>query len=644
MGPSPSWSRFTGQPPEIFMNGKGWDAIHPDDLGFVSEVWSGALRERRSFTCDYRLRRHDGVFVPMQVRGTPVFAEDGSVREWIGTTSDVTERKRTESQLRFLAKASVLLEQSLGPAETMSAIVALAVPDFADACTLEIATGEGVATEQVAVAHRDPAKVALLREFRRKYPVDPAEPYGTGEVLRSGKSEFFPDIPEPLIDQTSRGPDYARLLREIGLRSAITVPMTAGGERLGTISFVRVERRYHLTDVTTAEEVGRRAAIAVQTSRLFDEAQRARREAEAASRAKDEFLAMLGHELRNPLAPIVTALQLLRLRGDLKNGREQAILDRQVKHLVRLVDDLLDIARVTRGLVELKRETLQLSAVVARGVEMASPLLEQRRHLFSSEVPEGLWLDGDETRIAQVFGNLLNNAAKYTPPGGIVSIRADRDGDELVVRVRDNGNGIRPDLLPQVFDLFVQGDRSIERGEGGLGIGLTLVRTFVSMHGGTVKAFSEGAGKGSEFVVRLPALREATAQELPSPLRAAPAGKGLRVLLVDDNEDAAQMLGEVLTAGGHQVRVAHDAPGALLAARGFVPEVAVLDIGLPVMDGYELARRLRGEQGEIRLIAVTGYGQESDRERGRAAGFEAHLIKPVDVGRLLAALDGSTAS
>jgi PAS domain S-box-containing protein len=629
-----SWTDFAGK--------RGWGAVHPEDVEQARAAWEEAVAGRRSYEAEYRLRRPDGTWVPVLARGTPVQGADGAVREWVGTIVDISARKRADAHLHFLAKASVLLERSLDPEQTAAAIVALSVPDFADACSLELRTESG--SEQVAIAHRDPERAALMREFRRLYPPDPQSPWGTPAVLRSGKSELIAAISDAELDASAPDARSARMLKQIGLRSLIMVPLVAVGERLGAMVFALStgQRRFDESDLRVAEEMGRRAAIALQTARLFRDAESARKDAEAASRAKDEFLAMLGHELRNPLAPIVTALQLLKLRGELKPGRGQAILERQVKHLIRLVDDLLDISRVTRGMVELRKEDLELHAVVARAVEMASPLLEQKRHAFTALVPRtGLLLHGDETRLAQAIGNLLTNAARYTPAGGSVSLEAAREGDELVVRVRDNGNGIRKELLPRVFELFVQGDRSIERAEGGLGIGLTLVRTFVAMHGGSVTASSAGVGEGSEFVVRLPALPALPAPAEPAPQAGPPAraARARRVLVVDDNEDAADMLAEALQAEGHVVQVAHDAAEALSMAFAFGPEIAVLDLGLPVMDGYELAARIRSDGRALRLIAVTGYGQETDRERSRAAGFERHLVKPIELSELLAALE-----
>ena len=361
----------------------------------------------------------------------------------------------------------------------------------------------------------------------------------------------------------------------------------------------------------------------------------ARKSAEDANRAKDEFLAMLGHELRNPLAPILTALQLLRLRGVQAGERERTIIERQVRHLVGLVDDLLDISRITRGKIRLSPVPIELSDAVAKGIELASPLLEQHQHDLSVEVPtEGLGVLADPDRLAQVVSNLLTNAAKYTPPGGRIRISAGLEDDEVLLRVRDSGIGIDSTMLPRVFELFTQDGQDIDRAQGGLGLGLAIVRSLVSLHGGSVEAHSEGRNRGSEFLVRLPYLRvaagaaKADANVLP---RSAPSG--VRVLVVDDNEDAAFMLSEALAHAGHQTEIAHDGLAALELAERVKPDVALLDIGLPVMDGFELARQLRSNRDleTMRLIAVTGYGQEHDRQRTQAAGFDAHLVKPVDV-------------
>ena len=321
-----------------------------------------------------------------------------------------------------------------------------------------------------------------------------------------------------------------------------------------------------------------------------------------ANRSKDEFLAMLGHELRNPLSPIVTALQLLKLRGDGHYGKTLEVVERQVQYLIRLVDDLLDVSRITRGKIQIKKRLLRLQDVVAQGAEIAMPLIEQRRHHLDVRLPTSeLRLNGDEGRLAQVVSNLLTNAAKYTDPGGCITVEAHREGDEIVLTVKDTGIGISRELLPHVFDMFTQERQAADRSRGGLGIGLTIVRNLVELHGGTVQAESEGLGKGSVFTVRLTrrhgrARRRSSVSSAKDPV--ARASK--RVLVVDDNEDALELLAEVLRDAGHVVTTAKDGPTALEVMKTFHADVAILDIGLPVMDGYELAGRLRAELGEAR--------------------------------------------
>jgi PAS domain S-box-containing protein len=361
-----------------------------------------------------------------------------------------------------------------------------------------------------------------------------------------------------------------------------------------------------------------------------------------AESARDEFLAMLGHELRNPLSPILTALQLMRLRSGDGSAKERAVIERQVQHLVRLVDDLLDVSRITRGKLELKKRSMEVSEVVAHAIEMASPLIEQRRHRLEVEVHRfGLRVRGDEHRLSQVVSNLLVNAAKYTEPGGQIDVIGRRDGGEVVLEVRDTGIGIAPDLLPHVFEMFVQGQRALDRSQGGLGLGLAICHSLVSLHDGTITASSPGIGQGSTVTIRLPL--EESWVERPAPVGSLPepSPHARRILVVDDNADAAELLAEALAGGGHITRVAHDGPSAILVAAEFKPDVAFLDIGLPVMDGYELARRLRDLPGlaGIKLLALTGYGQASDRTRALSMGFDVHLVKPVELERIEAEMD-----
>jgi CheY-like chemotaxis protein len=363
--------------------------------------------------------------------------------------------------------------------------------------------------------------------------------------------------------------------------------------------------------------------------------------AETANAAKDDFLAMLGHELRNPLAPIATALHLMKLRAGGALEKERAVIERQTAHLTRLVDDLLDVSRITRGKVELRRRRVETSDVVARAIEMVSPLLEERQHRLTIAVPSrGLVVDGDPGRLSQVVANLLTNAAKYTDPGGSIEVAAGRSEGGVSISVRDDGVGIEPAMVQSIFEEFVQERQALDRSRGGLGLGLAIVRSLVLAHGGRVFAESAGRGKGAAFHVWLPAAVE----EAPTPGAQAPpahplvAGTGRRVLVVDDNADAAGTLADVLATLGHRTMVAADGPSALQAAADFDPEIALLDLGLPVMDGYELARRLRVGRPQLHAVALSGYGQEEDRRRARQAGFAAHLVKPISMETLVSLL------
>jgi CheY-like chemotaxis protein len=397
-------------------------------------------------------------------------------------------------------------------------------------------------------------------------------------------------------------------------------------------------RRYGQQVLQLAEELADRAAVFLDNARLYQDIQ----EADA---RKNEFLAMLAHELRNPLAAIRNAVQVLGLSDMAESQRSwaRAIIDRQVTQLVRLVDDLLDVARITQGKIRLQMESVDLTAVVDLAVELSSPLIKARHHqLLVSCKKDPLWIKGDSTRLAQVLANLLNNAAKYTDPGGQIWLTVERVQDHVVVRVRDNGIGIPAQMLGSIFDLFTQVDRALDRSQGGLGIGLTLVRALVEMHGGKVSATSSGPGQGSEFVVQLPLLPDQATQQAGSGGgRAGDGPGGRRVLVVEDNRDIAESLALLLTHSGHEVRTVHDGRSALDAAREFRPHVVLLDIGLPELDGYEVARRLRQfpELVGARLVALTGYGQPAERRRAMEAGFDVHLVKPVDLLALKELLD-----
>jgi signal transduction histidine kinase len=376
-------------------------------------------------------------------------------------------------------------------------------------------------------------------------------------------------------------------------------------------------------------------------------AERARIETalQEADRNKDEFLAMLAHELRNPLAPMLNALQLVRLKpSEAQSQWAQEVMQRQLAHLTRLVDDLLDVSRITRGMITLARAPLEVATLITRAVETIQPLLDEHEHRLTLQIPpEPLRVNGDTTRLTQALGNVLGNAAKYTDRGGRIELRCSREGADVEIRVRDNGVGISPELLPRIFDLFTQLDRRTDHAASGLGIGLALVRRLIEMHGGTVTAHSGGVGAGSEFIIRLPLdARAEAADDRRLDTGASPAGEVVsrRILLADDNADALESLAAVLRLRGHEVFSASNGAIALETAVRHMPDVALLDIGMPLLDGYEVARRIRAEEWgkSVTLVALTGWGQESDRRRSQEAGFDTHLVKPLDPDRLNALL------
>ena len=406
------------------------------------------------------------------------------------------------------------------------------------------------------------------------------------------------------------------------------------------------ERSADVTILPIHDESGRVLFLAptgddiTERKRLEDNLRRLAADLSEASRRKDEFLAMLAHELRNPLAPLSNAVQVLRRAGSDGQPAQAAseMLERQVRQMTRLVDDLLDLSRVTQGKIDLRRERVELGPILEQSVQAARPLYQSRGHELTVAAPaRPIHLDADPARLAQVVGNLLNNAAKFTDRGGHVWLTVERDGDRAAIRVKDTGIGITAEQRPRILEMFMQADTSLERSHDGLGIGLTLVKKLVEMHGGTVDVSSDGPGRGSEFVVHLPAVEETS--EAPPPARPAPPppGPGRRILIVDDNRDGAESLALLLQLGGHETHTAHDGPEAVAAAERLRPDAVLLDIGLPGLNGYEVCRRIRGTPWgrDLMVVAVTGWGQEVDRQRSREAGFDTHIVKPVDADALM---------
>jgi signal transduction histidine kinase/DNA-binding response OmpR family regulator len=543
--------------------------------------------------------------------------------------------EETTRRSAFLAEASKVLSSSLDTEATQHGLLRLVVPKLADMAgvTLLAESGPDWRSELAWFSSADQQVHfrSLLASERPKDEVRAA----LERVLAGGDTEVLEGLAVPYPPASGAEPEATG--SEGLLHSAILLPLQARGRTLGALILEQGNsgRRFSTADRGLADDLAGRAAIALDNARLY-------RNVQEADRHKNEFLSMLAHELRNPLAPIRNAVQILRMRGsddpEIQSVRD--LIDRQVQQLIRLVDDLLDLSRITRGKIRLQTESVDLAAVVARAVETSRPLIDARKHELTVTLPpEPLRVRGDPVRLAQVLANLLNNAAKYTEEGGRISLTAQREEGEVVLRVADTGMGIPADMLLSIFELFTQVDRSLDRAQGGLGIGLTLAHKLVEMHGGRVQAFSAGPNQGSEFVVRLPLLIE---EPLPAPAnngagKLAGKQRRCRVLIVDDNMDGARSLAMLLDLIGHEVRTCYDGPSALVEVEEFLPEVVLLDIGLPGMDGFEVARRLREQpaNSQTLLVALTGYGQAEDVRRSREAGFNHHLVKPADPEALM---------
>jgi len=552
--------------------------------------------------------------------------------------------EQARRRLELLASAGALFSRSLQPHATLEAIASIVVPNIADWCRVDLVGADGQ-LQRALTHHADSQKTCFGIELVQRLNASAETPGSMAWAVATGQSHLVQFDPPNEFDRI-RDRDMLTFAQAIGLRAYFIVPLVARGRTLGALAALQAEsdRQFSEDDCALLIELAQRAALALDNARLYADAQTARSQSETANRVKDEFLAMLGHELRNPLAPIVTALQLMARRGGEEFAMERRIIERQVAHLLRLVDDLLDVSRIARGKIQLSVELIEMQSVIEHALELTHPVLERRAHPVKVTVPsEPVCVKGDAVRLAQVVANLLNNAAKFTPGDARITLTLSASDGCAVIVVEDSGAGISPELLPRVFDLFTQGEQGMDRHAGGLGLGLAIVKTLVHLHGGTVSADSEGLGCGAKFTVRLPQARDAIAADTGDTPPAVPVHHSGRVLLVDDNADAAELLCVVLTDAGYDVRTANDGPTALALLDSFAPEVALLDIGLPGMDGYELAGRLRADPRlrslkQLRLVALTGYGREPDRARALATHFDEHLVKPVGADQLLATM------
>ena len=591
----------------------------------LSAVLAGRLPElEREYPCPT-----DAAEPWFVLRARPLGTRPGVVVSHI----DITALKRAEQRMRILDEANRQLALSLDAATALRELVRHVVPYLGDLCIADLADDGTI--RRVAIAHADPKKEALLYAIERRFPTSPSGARGVARVMRQGRAERIGDGAEVMSTEGPQPEERTEGIAALGISAALCVPLIARDKTLGALTFCVTEgrARYRLDDVGLAESIAERAALAIDNARLYSELQRA-------AAAKDQFLSLLAHELRNPMAPILNAVKLLRLRAsdDAKSLRPLEIIEHQVAHQARLLDDLLNVTRIARGKILLRRELVDLSRVVRETVEDHRGAIEEAGLTLTLELPEAeCWVDGDPTRLAQVIGNLLNNAAKFTHAGGAVTVRlgADATGSALL-SVRDTGIGIAPEDQRQIFDAFSHAGTTGSRSLGGLGLGLALVKGLVELHGGDVRAESSGIGAGAELVVTLP-LAPPTVVPQPAPPASGERHRaGVGVLIVEDNRDAADTLGELLRWAGYEIEIAYTGREGLAAARLFQPSVVLCDIGLPDLDGYGVARELRRDPATawMRLIAVSGYGQEADRQRSAQAGFDLHLVKPVDAFEL----------
>ncbi|HKS27433.1 MAG TPA: PAS domain S-box protein [Pyrinomonadaceae bacterium] len=624
-----------------------------DETGepFTREMLPGriALREGRhaSATVCYRSRL-TGEERWSFVQSTPVFDEQGQVRFAINIFHDITERRRADQAQRFLTEAGAVIASSLDYEATLASVARMAVPALADWCTVDV-FDEDRKLKRLAVAHVDPKKVEWAHELQQRYPPDMNAPQGVPSVLRTGRSEIYPDITDEMLVAGAMDEEHLRIMREVGFTSAIIVPLVTQGRTLGAITFITAEsaRHYSQDDLVLAETLAHRAAIAIDNARLY-------RRAQEANRMKDEFLATLSHELRTPLTAILGWSSMLRAgQLDSETGaRAIEAIERNAKAQRQIIEDLLDVSRIITGKLRLDVKEVEPTDLIDSAIEAVRPAAEAKGVRIQKLLDEGAGkLTGDPSRLQQVFWNLLSNAVKFTPRDGQVEIKLVRTGSQLEISISDTGQGISQEFLPFVFDRFRQADSTTTRRHGGLGLGLAIVRHLVELHGGTVRAESEGAGQGATFTVILPLVsayqEDAAAEtdyvirrESASPLECPERLDGLKILVVDDEADTRDLLHTTLSKCGADVRTAANAREALQLFKASRPDVLVSDIGMPEMDGYELIKRVRelseDEGAHVPAVALTAYARAEDRLKVLRSGYEMHVAKPVELAELIA--------
>jgi PAS domain S-box-containing protein len=614
--------------------------------------------------------KKNGERVDVALTISPIKGPNGTLTGASTIARDISERKRAERErerllaeieaserrARFLAEASAVLASSLDYQATLRGVAQQAVPHLADWCVVHVSE-DGQTFKQLAIRHADPEKSAFAEEAGEQYPPDPDAQVGVPNVLRTGRSEFYPRVDDAVLVQFARGEEHLRILRESNLRSAMFVPLVARNRPLGVMTFIASDCHppYTPADLELAEDLARRAALAVDNAMLFAESNRARAIAEEANRLKDEFLATVSHELRTPLNAIVGWSHMLRNRrfDPPTTARALETIERNAKMQAQIVEDILDVSRIITGKLRLDVQPVDLASVIEAALDSVRPAADAKEiRLQATLDPHTLPVPGDPNRLQQVVWNLLSNAVKFTPRGGQVEVRLRQSDSHAEIVVTDTGQGITGELLPFVFDRFRQGDSTSTRLHGGLGLGLAIVRHLVELHGGTVTAESAGADRGAVFTVRLPLMAlhsesygaERTAITSPTLTSSehAPDLSGLRVLVVDDEPDTREMLRIMIERFGAQVRVCASSREAVGVFQEWPPDIIVSDIEMPGEDGYQLMRQIRDlaptRGGTTPAVALTAYARAEDRARAISAGYQMHVAKPADPVELALAI------
>jgi PAS domain S-box-containing protein len=624
-----TWRELTGQTIEEVRDG-GWvEALHPEDRAGMLAAWQHSLDTSTPLAHAFRLHLRDGSYRWFRTTGVPI-VDDGKVTEWVGTTIDIHDQWVAEEGARLLINTSEVLGTSLDYETTLRTVAKLVVPELADWCALDIVDEQRGDLQRVAVVHIDPAKVELAHDLRRRYPPEPGIDT-VARVVRTGVSEMMTHVPDELIERAARDPEHAAIIRALRIMSFMVVPLRARGRILGAMLLVSSEsqRRFTEADLRLAEEFARRAAIGIDNARLY-------RDAQAANRAKDEFLATLSHELRTPMTAVIGWARMLKMGLEPEEAVEAIdAIEKSAAVQSQLIEDILDMSRIMAGKLHIDMRPVDLRTITNHALAAVHPTATVKGiELLTSFTPSPTSVMGDDARMQQIVWNLLTNAIKFTPAGGRVEVRIETTSDVVRLSVRDTGEGIDPSFLPSVFEPFRQQDSSTTRVHGGIGLGLAIVHRLVELHRGSIQAVSAGKSLGATFTVELPRIEEghSTAPRNALTPELTPLD-GITVLVLDDQAETRDVLSAILRRCRAQVTAVASVREAmaLLAARRF--DVILSDIAMPDEDGYEFVRQLRAldsTAARTPVIAATAFGRAEERQNALRSGFDAYLQKPIE--------------